>query len=141
VYGRLRATGAWLADDTPAGICDGIGLLILEGLIIRRMGHAEGHVALSDSYTTPSSTGQPWDYFHINSVSLDPWGDGNFIVSSRNTWAAYEISHHTGQILWRVGGKPPQLQDGGRHGHRVAAQRSLLHVARGQALHCGSMRG
>jgi hypothetical protein len=33
-----------LADDTPAGICDGIGLLILEGLVIRRMGHADGHL-------------------------------------------------------------------------------------------------
>jgi len=74
--------------------------------------HADGHVALSDSFTTPSSTGQPWDYFHINSISLDPWGDGNFVVSSRNTWAAYEISHHTGQILWRVGGKRPSFKMG-----------------------------
>jgi len=31
-------TGAWLAEDTPAALCDGIGLLILEGLVIRRMG-------------------------------------------------------------------------------------------------------
>ena len=31
--------------------------------------------------------GRPWDFFHMNSVSLDPWGDGDFIISSRNTWA------------------------------------------------------
>jgi hypothetical protein len=74
--------------------------------------HADGHVPLWDSYTTPSSTGQPWDYFHINSVSLDSWGDGNFIISSRNTWAAYEISHHAGQILWRLGGKRPSFKMG-----------------------------
>lgn len=30
--------GAWLEADTPAGMCDGIGLLVLEGLVIRRMG-------------------------------------------------------------------------------------------------------
>ena len=56
--------------------------------------HAYAHVPLSDSYwQAPRSPDEPWDYFHINSVSLDPWGDGNFIVSSRNTWAAYEIDH------------------------------------------------
>jgi hypothetical protein len=67
--------------------------------------HAYGHVALSDSRTRPDSNGQPWDFFHINSVSLDPWGDGNFIVSSRNTWAAYEIDHLSGAVLWRLGGE------------------------------------
>jgi hypothetical protein len=66
--------------------------------------HAYGHVPLWDTYTTPPS-GQPWDYFHVNSVSFDPWNDGNFIISSRNTWAAYEISYHTGAVLWRLGGK------------------------------------
>ncbi len=68
--------------------------------------HAYGHVALDDSYwPRPSSPTTPWDYFHLNSISLDPWGDGNFLVSSRNTWAGYEIDHDTGQILWRLGGR------------------------------------
>jgi hypothetical protein len=65
--------------------------------------HAYGHVPLWDSYATPGSG--PWDYFHVNSVSFDPWNDGNFIISSRNTWAAYEVSYHTGAVLWRLGGK------------------------------------
>jgi hypothetical protein len=64
--------------------------------------HAYGHIPLADSYSAP---GTPWDYFHLNSIDPDPWGDGNFIVSSRNTWAAYEISYHTGDVLWRLGGK------------------------------------
>jgi hypothetical protein len=64
--------------------------------------HPYGHIPLSDSYSSP---GAPWDYFHLNSVDPDPWGDGNFIISSRNTWAAYEISYHTGAVLWRLGGK------------------------------------
>jgi Arylsulfotransferase (ASST) len=75
--------------------------------------HAYGHVALSDSYNSlPSSAGQPWDYFHINSVSLDPWGDGNFIISARNTWAAYEIDHLSGAVLWRLGGKHSSFKMG-----------------------------
>ncbi len=76
--------------------------------------HAEGHVALSDSYWShPSSTTTPWDWFHVNSISLDPWGDGNFLISSRNTWAGYEISHTTGRVLWRLGGRHPSFRMGG----------------------------
>ena len=75
--------------------------------------HAYGHVALSDSYShPPSSASQPWDYFHLNSISLDPWGDGNFIISARNTWAAYEINHLSGAVLWRLGGKHSSFKMG-----------------------------
>ena len=34
---RLKA-GAWPVGDTPAELCDGIGLLVLEGLVVRRVG-------------------------------------------------------------------------------------------------------
>ncbi len=62
------------------------------------------HVPLSDSYQPlPTSVGQPYDYFHINSIQLDRGGD--LIVSGRNTWAAYKIDARTGQILWTLGGK------------------------------------
>jgi hypothetical protein len=68
--------------------------------------HAYGHVSLADSYyPAPKAAGTPWDFFHLNSVSLDPWGDGNFVISSRNTWTAYEISHLDGAIMWRLGGR------------------------------------
>lgn len=73
--------------------------------------HAYGHVEPDDSYASPPhDPARPWDFFHMNSISLDPWGDGNFIVSSRNTWAAYEIDHETGAILWRIGGKHPSFK-------------------------------
>jgi hypothetical protein len=73
--------------------------------------HADGHVAFDDSYS-PTPTSHPWDYFHLNSVSLDPTGDGNFIVSSRNTWAAYEINHVTGAVMWRLGGRRSSFKMG-----------------------------
>jgi hypothetical protein len=72
--------------------------------------HPHDHVPLYDSYTSPYSG--PWDYFHLNSISPDPWGDGNFIISSRNTWASYEISYHTGAVLWRLGGKRSSFKMG-----------------------------
>jgi hypothetical protein len=75
--------------------------------------HADGHVALDDSYARgPTSNSFPWDYFHVNSVSLDPSNDGNFLISSRNTWAGYEIDGHTGQVLWRLGGKHSSFRMG-----------------------------
>ncbi len=64
--------------------------------------HSYGHVALTDSYTVPRD-GRPWDYFHGNSISPGP--DGNILVSSRNTWAAYDVSLTTGRVLWRLGGR------------------------------------
>jgi hypothetical protein len=75
--------------------------------------HAYGHVALWDSYShAPYYTNKPFDYFHLNSVSLDPSGDGDFIISSRNTWTAYEINHITGGILWRLGGRHSSFKMG-----------------------------
>lgn len=75
--------------------------------------HAYGHVALSDSYSRPyHNPALPWDFFHLNSVSLDPWGDGNLVISSRNTWAAYEIDHSSGAVLWRLGGKHSSFKMG-----------------------------
>jgi hypothetical protein len=75
--------------------------------------HAYGHVALEDTYVRgPISHSMPWDFFHVNSISLDPWGDGNFLISSRNTWAGYEIDGRTGAVLWRLGGKHPSFHMG-----------------------------
>jgi arylsulfotransferase ASST len=75
--------------------------------------HAYGHVDPHDSYAKPSSTNSyPWDFFHLNSISLDPWGDGNLLISSRNTWTAYEIDHVSGNVLWRLGGRRSTFEMG-----------------------------
>jgi Arylsulfotransferase (ASST) len=101
--------------------------------------HAYGHVPVSDSYTTPGSGPCCWDYFHTNSISLDPWNDGNFIISARNTWAAYEISYHTGAILWRLGGRRPTFRMGSgtgvawQHDVRWQADRTLTMFDDGSA--------
>lgn len=75
--------------------------------------HAYGHVALNDSYANyPRDPNRPWDFFHLNSISLDPWGDGDFLISSRNTWAVYEINRQSGGVEWRIGGKKPSFHMG-----------------------------
>jgi hypothetical protein len=69
------------------------------------------HVPVSDSYQPiPKNTGHPWDYFHLNSAQLI--GNGNVIVSSRDTWAVYNVSHQTGGIVWTLGGKSSSFKMG-----------------------------
>ena len=70
------------------------------------------HVAFSESYTSAAagSTQWPFDFFHLNSVNLDP--DGTLLVSSRNTWAADDIDPATGQVRWTLGGKNSSFLEG-----------------------------
>ena len=70
------------------------------------------HVALSDSYSVPTTGSPRWpfDFFHLNSINLDP--DGTLLVSSRNTWAADDIDPRTGQVLWTLGGKQSSFTEG-----------------------------
>jgi hypothetical protein len=66
---------------------------------------SDEHVSFDESYVpTPTSPIVPWDYFHINSIDVDPT-DGNLIISSRNAWAAYKLDRNSGEVLWRLGGK------------------------------------
>jgi Arylsulfotransferase (ASST) len=67
--------------------------------------HSLDHVPLQSSYASavPSSKGEPYDYFHINSIDTEL--DGDLLVDSRNTWAAYDVDPKTGQVRWELGGK------------------------------------
>jgi hypothetical protein len=67
------------------------------------------HVAIDESHQKYSPKGA-YDYFHVNSVELDH--DGNYLVSARNTWAVYKIDRHTGNVLWRLGGKKSDFKMG-----------------------------
>jgi Arylsulfotransferase (ASST) len=60
------------------------------------------HVPLSESYASIPRSG-PWDPYHLNSVALGP--GGNVIVSARNTWSAYWVSHKTRRVFATLGGK------------------------------------
>jgi EmrB/QacA subfamily drug resistance transporter len=61
------------------------------------------HIPLDDSYALPPTNGFPWDVYHINWIG--PAGNGKFLVSMRDTWAAYLIDIDSGRIEWTLGGK------------------------------------
>lgn len=95
------ANGA-VADTVVQEIDLGTGL-------VRYEWHSLDHVPLSASYmpAVPGSPSSPWDYFHINRI--DPQPNGDLLVDSRNTWAAYEVDGASGQILWQLGGKQSSI--------------------------------
>jgi hypothetical protein len=70
------------------------------------------HVPVTDTYLRyapgredldAGTSGQPFDYFHINSIAAAP--DGDLIVSARNTSTVYKLRRRDGALRWRLGGR------------------------------------
>jgi hypothetical protein len=77
--------------------------------------HSFPRVAISESYSPApdpkkGADAAPMDYFHINSIDVEP--NGNFLISARNTHTLYEIDRKTKKILWRLGGKKSSFKMG-----------------------------
>jgi Arylsulfotransferase (ASST) len=92
------------------------------------------HIPVTASYLRAPKKqygpGNPYDYFHVNSVQLDR--DGTLIISGRNTWAAYKVSRQTGAIIWTLGGKHSSFKMG--PGASFAFQHDVHAQAAGDAL-------
>ena len=61
------------------------------------------HVSPTDSEASLPTNGFPWDAYHVNSIQV--LGNGTFLASMRNTWAAYLVNARTGAIEWTLGGR------------------------------------
>jgi EmrB/QacA subfamily drug resistance transporter len=68
------------------------------------------HIPLGDSRATVPTNGFPWDAYHVNAIDLS--GEGTFLVSMRNTWAAYLVNIETGKIEWTLGGRHSSFKFG-----------------------------
>jgi EmrB/QacA subfamily drug resistance transporter len=68
------------------------------------------HIPLGDSRATVPTNGFPWDAYHVNAVDLT--NEGTFLVSMRNTWAAYLVNIETGKIEWTLGGRHSSFKFG-----------------------------
>ncbi len=78
--------------------------------LVRWEWHSLDHVAAGESEVEPSTSSEPWDYFHLNSIDREPSGD--LLISARSTWAAYQLQAGTGRILWRLGGRKSSFKMG-----------------------------
>jgi hypothetical protein len=67
--------------------------------------HSLDHVAVSLSELAAGpSPNSILDYFHVNSIQL--LGNGDLLISARNTSAIYEVSPEDGgAVVWELGGK------------------------------------
>ena len=79
------------------------------------------HIPLSDSQATLPTNGFPWDAYHVNSIDVP--GDGTFVVSMRNTWAAYKVDITTGEDHLDARRAALELQVRAGRGLPVAARR------------------
>ena len=106
----------WNVSNAPGAkpriVLDGVvqEIDIPTGLVLFQWDSLD-HVPVTASYQPiPKNTGHPWDYFHLNSAQLI--GNGDVIISSRDTWAVYDVSHQTGQTAWTLGGKSSSFKMG-----------------------------
>ncbi|MBI5383112.1 MAG: aryl-sulfate sulfotransferase [Verrucomicrobia bacterium] len=68
--------------------------------------HSLDHIAITNSFV--DLTQQVLDYTHVNAVTIDPT-DNNLLISFRCTSDIVKINRHTGQVVWRLGGKMNQF--------------------------------
>jgi Arylsulfotransferase (ASST) len=70
------------------------------------------HISPADSHENAarSTTSQPFDFFHINSINADY--DASLLISARNTWAIYHVDGRSGRVDWRLGGRQSSFKPG-----------------------------
>lgn len=112
IYGQesrdLTSVGGSATDEVMDGIVQEVDIETGEVLF---EWHSLDHVAVEETYDPRSDdAGDPFDYFHINSVEVD--NDGNLLVSARRTHAVYKIDRETGEVIWRLGGKESDFEMG-----------------------------
>ena len=105
-YDPIRCDLSSVGGSPQGALTDGVlqEIDVKTGLVMYQWTSVD-HVALSESYepAARSTTSSPYDYFHINSINLDP--GGSMLVSARNTWTVYDLAARSGRIGWRLGGK------------------------------------
>jgi hypothetical protein len=106
VYTAIRCNLSSVGGPSDGALADTLmqEIDLRTGLVMYEW-HSVDHVPLKDSYVSPSpgDAATPFDFFHINSI--DVMHDGSFLVSARNTWAAYDIDPVTGRVQWALGGR------------------------------------
>ena len=119
-YAETRADLSPIGGPNDAPVWDGIAQeLDLETGEVLFEWHSLDHVGVGESYRPPpEDPDEPLDYFHINSIEVEP--DGNFLIDAKGTYAVYKVDRESGEVLWRLGGKKSDFEMG--EGARFAFQ-------------------
>ena len=119
-YTETRADLSPIGGPNDAPVWDGIAQeLDLETGEVLFEWHSLDHVGVGESYRPPpEDPDEPLDYFHINSIEVEP--DGNFLIDAKGTYAVYKVDRESGEVLWRLGGKRSDFEMG--EGTRTVSQ-------------------
>jgi Arylsulfotransferase (ASST) len=119
-YAETRADLSPIGGPNDAPVWDGIAQeLDLETGEVLFEWHSLDHVGVGESYRPPpEDPDEPLDYFHINSIEVEP--DGNFLIDAKGTYAVYKVNRESGEVLWRLGGKRSDFEMG--EGTRTVSQ-------------------
>lgn len=96
--------------------------------LVRWEWHSLDHIGAQESETEAPHDATPWDWFHLNSIDVEPSGD--LLISARSTWAAYQLQAGSGEVLWRLGGNKSSFKMG--PGTSTAWQHDARMLADGQ---------
>jgi hypothetical protein len=96
--------------------------------LVRWEWHSLDHVPASESQVEVPNNPLPWDYFHLNSIDVEPHGE--VLISARSTWAGYQLREGAGTILWRLGGTRSSFKMG--PGTKMAWQHDGRMLANGE---------
>jgi hypothetical protein len=78
--------------------------------LVRWEWHSLDHIGAGESQTAAPTDTTPWDWFHLNSIDVQPNGD--LFISARSTWASYDLEAGSGKVLWRLGGTKSSFKMG-----------------------------
>src|SRR5215212_8262664 len=119
-YAETRTDLSPIGGQKDGPVWDGIAQEIdLETGDVLFEWHSLDHVDVGESYRGPEEdSGEPVDYFHINSIEVEP--DGNFLIDAKGTYAVYKVDRQSGEVLWRLGGKESDFEMG--EGTRTVSQ-------------------
>jgi hypothetical protein len=96
--------------------------------LVRWEWHSLDHIGASESEVQAPDDTTPWDYFHLNSIDLEP--RGNLLISARSTWAGYQLDGGSGRVRWRLGGNKSSFKMG--PGTEMAWQHDARLLANGE---------
>ncbi len=118
-YNPIHCNLSSVQGDSNGAIVDtAIQQIDMRTGLVRWEWHSLDHVAASESEVEAPNDTTPWDYFHLNSIDVEPGGD--ILISARSTWAGYQLQGGSGTIVWRLGGNDSSFEMG--PGTKVAWQ-------------------
>ena len=111
----------WVRNDIVQEVDVATGRVLFSWSAIKHIPLTDGRIR-EDPYGTGESKSDPWDYVHINSVTVD--GDA-LLISARNTSAIYRVDRKTGDVDWTLGGRSSDFRfvGGSRFSWQHDAQR------------------